>query len=153
MIGCVLAATDGSEPSLAAVNTAIDLVRSLGPEARLHVASVVDYAGVPASLGKHPVGAPDLLSEQADEALARAAAAVSAAGVEAEMHRLSGAVVESILGCAAAVGADLLVVGFHGHSRLARLVIGSVTGQLVRSAALPVVVVTERRAPAGAQPV
>ena len=57
------------------------------------------------------------------------------------MHLLTGDVVEAILACAAEVGADLLVAGMHGRNRLARLVIGSVTGRLVRTSHLPILVV------------
>ncbi|HEY1655914.1 MAG TPA: universal stress protein [Candidatus Tumulicola sp.] len=147
MMRCVLAATDGSAASLRAVETAIELVRSFGPDARLHVATVLDYADVPGTMGKHPPGVPDLLAELADAALAQAAGAVATAGVTAEMHRLSGDVVDALLACAARIGADLVVAGFHGRNRIARLVIGSVSGRLVRSSAVPVVVVA-RRAPA-----
>lgn len=138
---CVLAATDGSEPSIAAVETAIALTLSLGPEARLHVGSVVDYAGVPSVMAKQPEGAPDLLAEQAEAALRQATEATAAAGLDAQMHLLTGSVAEAILECAHEVGADLLVTGFAGRNRLARLVMGSVCGSLVRIADIPVVVV------------
>ena len=37
LIRCVLAATDGSETAIAAVETATQLTVSLGPHARMHV--------------------------------------------------------------------------------------------------------------------
>jgi nucleotide-binding universal stress UspA family protein len=145
MIRCVLVATDGSQASIAAVRSAAELTQSLGPDARLHVASVVDYAGVPEVLAKQPTGAPDLLTEQARGALDEARAALAAAGAEAQTHVLHGEVVEALLACATNVGADILVAGFHGQNRLARLVMGSVVGKLVRSTTLPVVVVRSAR--------
>lgn len=147
MMRCVLAATDGSDASLFAVETGIELVRSFGADARLHVATVVDYAGVPPVLGKHPPGVPDLLLEQADAALKQAVAATAAAGIPAQMHQLSGEVVDALLACAGDIGADLVVAGFHGRNRLARIVIGSVAGRLVRSSDVPVVVVARRARP------
>jgi nucleotide-binding universal stress UspA family protein len=141
MIRQVLVATDGSEASVAAVRAAVDLTRSLGPDARLHVGSVIDYAEVPVVLSKQPAGAPDLLAEQAQAALKNAAEIVSAGGLEAGSHLLHGEIVEALLSCAAEVRADILVAGFHGQNRLARLVMGSVVGKLVRSTTLPVVVV------------
>jgi nucleotide-binding universal stress UspA family protein len=141
MIRCVLVATDGSEASMAAVCCAAELAASLGPEARLHVAAAVDYAGVPGVLAKQPAGAPDLLTEEAQAALADAGAIAAAAGLQANPHLLHGEVVEALLSCAGSVGADILVAGFHGRNRLARLVMGSVVGSLVRSTTLPVVVV------------
>jgi nucleotide-binding universal stress UspA family protein len=41
----------------------------------------------------------------------------------------------------AAGDADVLVLGSHGHSRLHRAVVGSVTEQCIRAAACPIVVV------------
>jgi len=144
MIRCVLVATDGSEASLAALGTAIELTRSLGSDAKLHVGSVVDYAGVPDILAKQPAGAPDLLTDQAEATLKHAAEVVAEAGLAADSHLLHGEVVEALLSCAAKVGADIFVAGFHGQNRLARLVMGSVVGKLVRSTTLPVVVVRAR---------
>lgn len=141
MIRCVLVATDGSDASQAAIATGIEIVRSLGPDARLHAATVVDYAEVPTIMAKHPAGAPDLLAEQADAALEQVTAAATAAGITIETHRLTGTVVDAISACARATGAGLLVAGFHGRNRIARLVMGSVAGSLVRSSPIPVVVV------------
>jgi len=141
VIRIVLVATDGSEASETAVQTAIDLTKSLGPDARLHVASVVDYAGVPEILAKRPPDAPDLLADEADAAISAAMATVAESGLEAESHLLHGDVVGALLARAADVGADIMVAGFHGRNRFARLVMGNVVGHLVRSTDLPVVVV------------
>lgn len=141
MIRTVLVATDGSDASLAAVRTAVDLTTSLGPQARLHVAAVVDYAGVPEVLAKHPPDVPDLLTDEAESALESAMMIVTGAGLAAERHLLHGEVVGALLECAAEVSADILVAGFHGRNRLARIVMGSVVGNIVRSTTLPVVVV------------
>ena len=141
MIRCVLVATDGSEASLAAVRVAAELTASLGPAARLHVAAVVDYAGVPGVLAKRPPDAPDLLTEEAETALGQAARILAEAGVPADRHLLHGEVVETLLGFAGENGIDIVVAGFHGRNRLARLVMGSVVGKLVRSTHLPIVVV------------
>lgn len=146
MIRCVLVATDGSSASLAAARTAADLTASLGPDARLHAASAIDYVGVPDMLAKRPPSAPDLLAEEAEAALEAAVAVAAQRGVTAQRHLLRGDVVEVLLELARETAADILVAGFHGRNRLARLVMGSVVGRLVRSTTLPVVVV---RAPEG----
>ncbi|HTX58549.1 MAG TPA: universal stress protein [Verrucomicrobiae bacterium] len=141
MIRTVLVASDGSEVAQAAVCTAIELTQSFGPDARLHVVAVVSYLDVPGMLAKHPAGAPDLLGEQATTALDDASALAAASGVAYETHRLEGDAVESILACAEETGAQILVIGAHGRSRLVRLVLGSIAERLVRSTQLPVVVV------------
>jgi nucleotide-binding universal stress UspA family protein len=141
MIRRVLVATDGSDAALAAVRTGAELTASLGPEAELHVVSAVDYAGVPPMLAKRPPGAPDLLADEAVRALAQAEAACGEAGVPVRARVVHGEVVEAILTYAREVRADILVAGYHGHNRFVRLVMGSVTGNLIRSTDLPVVVV------------
>jgi nucleotide-binding universal stress UspA family protein len=147
MIRTVLVATDGSDAAEVAVRTAVDLTLSLGPDARLHVAGVIHYAGVPEVLAKQPAGAPNLLGDEIGHALETATAIARAAGVPFEVHRVEGEVVESILACAEEVKADILVAGALGRSRLARLVLGSITEKLVRSTNLPVVVVHRDNSP------
>lgn len=141
MIRTVLVATDGSDEAMAAVRKAVELTLSLGAGAELHVVSVIDYAGIPGVLAKQPPDAPDLLAEQAQDALQMAAAAAFSSGLEVRTHLVTGEVVPAILTCAAEVGADLLVAGFRGRNRIVRLVMGSAVGTLVRSTTTPVMVV------------
>jgi nucleotide-binding universal stress UspA family protein len=142
MIRTVLVATDGSEAAEVAVRTAAELTLSLGPKAHLHIAGVVHYADVPSVLAKHPAAAPDLLGDEIAVALASAITIAQAAGVPFEVHRVEGDIVDSIIACAEAVKADILVSGALGRGRLARFVLGSITEKLVRTTTLPVVVVT-----------
>lgn len=142
MIRTVLVATDGSEVADAAVRTGINMTISLGPEARLHVATAVDYVEVPTVLAKHPADAPDLLAEEASSALAAALALARNSGIELTTHLLRGDAVEGLLACAGQIGADILVVGAQGRSRIARVLFGSVASLLVRDGRLPVVVVS-----------
>ncbi|HKE35932.1 MAG TPA: universal stress protein [Candidatus Baltobacteraceae bacterium] len=143
MIRTVLVATDGSDEAMAAVRKAVELTLSLGAGAELHIVSVVSYADIPSALAKQPPNAPDLLAEQAQEALQLAAAAAFASGIPVQTHLATGEIVPSILTLAQAVGADLLVAGFRGRNRIVRLVMGSAVGTLVRSTTIPVMVVRE----------
>lgn len=43
-----------------------------------------------------------------------------------------------------AQGADLLVVGSHGHGAIGRLLLGSVANDIIRHASVPVLVVKRR---------
>jgi nucleotide-binding universal stress UspA family protein len=141
MYKTVMVATDGSESAQRAVETAIELTRSFGTGARLHIVAVINYVDVPGPLGKQPDGAPDLLGDEVSQALEAAEKLAGPSGVDYQVHRLEGEVVETILKCAAGTGTDILVAGVTGRSRLARLVMGSVVEKLVRSTHLPVVVV------------
>ncbi|MEP0548903.1 MAG: universal stress protein [Rhodothermales bacterium] len=55
-------------------------------------------------------------------------------------HLEAGHPVNEILDLAETTGADLIVLGSHGHTGLERLLLGSVASQLVRSAPCPVFV-------------
>jgi nucleotide-binding universal stress UspA family protein len=143
MIRTLLVASDGSDEAMAAVRKSVELTLSLGAGAELHVVSAIDYAGIPSVLAKQPPDAPDLLAEQAQEALQLAAAAAFASGIEVRTHLVTGEVVQAILTCAAEVGADILIAGFRGRNRIVRLVMGSAVGTLVRSTTIPVLVVRE----------
>jgi nucleotide-binding universal stress UspA family protein len=54
---------------------------------------------------------------------------------------LPGQPAAELVGYAARCGADLLVVGAHGHGAISRFLLGSVAEQVVRRAACPVLVV------------
>jgi nucleotide-binding universal stress UspA family protein len=54
---------------------------------------------------------------------------------------VKGATVEVILGEADRLGADLVVVGSHGHGAVHRFLVGSTADALVRQSEVPVLVV------------
>ena len=65
------------------------------------------------------------------------------AGVEVTFEARQGKTVPQLLECAESHGADMVVAGRHGLSRLARLFVGSVTTALVRAASCAVLVTPE----------
>jgi len=94
-----------------------------------------------------PRGLPDATETgaSADELLVRLADAMRAAGVTNVEPRvdtaLAGDEVQVILDTAADVGADGIVIGHRGTSRLTQLLIGSVAHKLIQLADRPVLVV------------
>jgi universal stress protein A len=62
-------------------------------------------------------------------------------GVDVEIGVIAGEPVAGILAEAERVGADHIVVGTHGRTGLAHLVLGSVAERVVREAKVPVLVV------------
>lgn len=76
-------------------------------------------------------------SEVARE-LENAATGLKGAGFEVEAELLQGHAEDVITREVEARGADLLVMGAYGHSRIRRLVIGSTTTSLVRDCHIPV---------------
>jgi len=62
-------------------------------------------------------------------------------GCETHLHLLEGEPSHEILAFAKGRGIELLVAGSHGHSFVGRLLMGSVSTRLIRTAQLPVLVV------------
>jgi nucleotide-binding universal stress UspA family protein len=90
----------------------------------------------------------DEIAEEKDEANHRFAPVIDAAKVEAkgagaviETHLVPGHVVDGVIGLIKQLKADLLVVGFMGHSQLYERIIGGTTDRLVRLAPCAVLVV------------
>ena len=70
-------------------------------------------------------------------------AGLLAAGLSAEADRSEGDAATEILAAAAASDADLIVIGTHGRTGLARLVLGSVARNVLQHATCSVLIVRE----------
>lgn len=80
----------------------------------------------------------------AQKQLAKLLAKAKQAGVRAKGFVLEGAAHEQIVRFAKSKRADLIVLGTHGRSGLAKLLLGSVAGRVVGSATCPVLTVRGR---------
>ena len=133
----ILAANDGSPGGRKALAGAIELARKISAE--LHMVTVEELPRFPASI--------DEVAEEKDEANHRFAPLIEAAkaeatgaGVAIETHLVPGHVVDGVMGLIKQLKADLLVVGFMGHSQLYERIIGGTTDRLVRLAPCAVLV-------------
>ncbi len=133
----ILLATDLSPASEAATTQAIDLARDLG--ATLLIVSVIDPA-VPGTGGGR--------IERMDQRRAARETAAQAlvirgrhAGVPVSFLVWEGEPGPAIVEAAESEGADLVVVGSHGRSRVGRFVLGSVSDHVVRHSPSPVLIV------------
>jgi nucleotide-binding universal stress UspA family protein len=134
----ILAANAGSPGGQKALLGAIELARKLPAE--LHMVTVEELSRFPASI--------DEIAEEKDEANHRFAPVIEGAKVEAkaagvviETHLVPGHVIDGVIGLIGRLQADLLVVGFMGHSQLYERIIGGTTDRLVRLAPCAVLVV------------
>jgi nucleotide-binding universal stress UspA family protein len=110
--------------------------------ARLSVFEVIDYTLPPMSgIGAECVDMPPELQSQVLEHLEALVAPAGDAGIATEVGVASGTVVRQILGRAAEVQADLMVLGTHGRSGFDRLALGSVAEKVLRKASCPVLTV------------
>jgi nucleotide-binding universal stress UspA family protein len=138
----IVLTTDLSDQALAAFRPAGDLARSLGATITvLHVVPIRE--GDPSSSGSaHEPTAGSEAAERAEAAHWRLEEQSAAIGpdvpIELEIvvaHFVPGAIVEF----ARDSGADLIAMSTHGRSGIARLVLGSVAEQVLRSAEIPVI--------------
>ena len=145
----ILVAVDGSENSMRAAKTAIDLGKKYAAEVMvLHVIPTIHYAlSVTAPSATLPAGVYEeyqAYEKATGETLVRSAADLAkAAGlrVRADVLEPRGSIVEGITNYALGEHADLIVIGTRGLSGFKKLVIGSVSSGVINHAHCPVLVV------------
>lgn len=128
----ILVALDGSVDAEAALLHALDLARD--QHALLTLLTVVAPSSTPAGVG----GAqpPDLTEDH--KAILREALELIPSDVGVTTRLEHGSVAETILRIAATGEHDLLVMGSHGHRRVHRALLGSVSERLLHDATIPV---------------
>jgi universal stress protein A len=147
----ILVPTDFSEPSDAALEYARGLALAFG--ASLHVLHVIEAActsGSPEAEGM--VETPPAfaaLFDRAKGALGRRVPAVDRERLRATTEILVGASVKAIVDYATDRRIDLIVMGTHGRSGIAHLLVGSVAEQVIRKAPCPVMAVRGGKASSG----
>ncbi|HEY5350458.1 MAG TPA: universal stress protein [Candidatus Lustribacter sp.] len=139
----VLVPYDGSEPSRTALAHALALIR---PSARLVIVTVVDETPVVSEAGSTVVAYdPETIFEELDEAgrarLADAVSRCAAANVTPLTELAHDAPVPAILAAAQKHACDLIVMGTHARTGMARLILGSTTEGVLRWSNVPVLTV------------
>ena len=140
----ILLATDGSSASLHAAGLAVGLARTHGAKlTALYVSDPYPYMGV----GEvNPMGFQAYMAaaqQMASQAHAQVEALCTQGGAPVALQvRLveEVAAASGIVQTAKAEGADLVVMGSHGRSGLARLMLGSVANKVVAESTIPVLV-------------
>ena len=134
----ILFATDGSDFAALAEDHALALARQTG--ARLEGVCIVDRR-VATQLGALSSAALEELRGDAQLALDRLAQRAHEAGIDAGTHLAEGHVGPTILSEAARLGADMIVVGSHGHGTLLDVLMGSVSLYVLHHSSIPVCIV------------
>jgi nucleotide-binding universal stress UspA family protein len=133
----ILVATDFSDGGDAALRAAIDVARQFGAE--IEIVHVLELGLGPFGFGAVAPAADDqALLNTIDHQLAARAEQVRRAGVRCETAALEGTPDVEIVRRAADIGAGLVVVGTHGRTGLAHVVMGSVAERVVQHARRPV---------------
>ncbi|HUZ16178.1 MAG TPA: universal stress protein [Gaiellaceae bacterium] len=140
MFGTIVWATDGSELADGALEHVVEL-------AKAHHSKIVAVHANELLVGRYG-GAPLSVDEpEMRERIVHQVEELQAAGYDAEIEIRSGShdVATLISRAADDVGADLIVVGTHGHGGLAAALMGSVARGLCHRAHQPVLVVPPPR--------
>lgn len=134
----ILVANDGSDGGFRALAMACDFAKHHG--AKLHMISVEELPNIPASID-------EIIETKAEEnhkfhdVVAKAQAMAKSKNVKLTAEVVAGHAVTAIVTRVKEHKADLLVVGFMGHSALYERIIGGTADRLVRLAPCPVLVV------------
>jgi nucleotide-binding universal stress UspA family protein len=137
----LLVPTDFSECSEAAAAVAAQLAKRLG--AAVELLTVVDTTPLLEAYGYVEFREERIAQIRADaEAKLGAFASKHFAGLgQVRHHVYDGNVFLKILEAAADIGSDLIVLGTHGRTGLAHLLIGSIAEKVVRKSPVPVLTV------------
>ena len=138
----LLVPTDFSLGSRLAVDYAIGLARRLG--ASVHLLHVVEDPSVAGLFTEAYVDLALIRKERRCDARHRMNALLAELhGVPITDEIASGPVAQTIAGIAADRGDDFIVMGTHGRTGLAHVLVGSVAEQVIRIAGCPVLTVRE----------
>jgi len=140
----ILVATDGSAASSHAAALAVNLARVHGAQlTALYVADPYPYLGIgevnPLGYEAYAAAAQQTAAKAHAEVQALATTGGAAVPLEALLVE-DVAAASGIVESAKQLGADLIVLGSHGRSGIARLMLGSVAARVVAESAIPVLV-------------
>jgi len=136
----VLVGTDFSAPAGRAVERALDVAKRYG--AHLHVVHVWEVPLIVGAAFVDPLNDWITPLEQAARSqLDGVVGALRAEGVAVSSTLCSGVAWDRMLGLVEEVGADLVVVGTHGRTGIARALMGSIAERVVRLSPVPVLTV------------
>ncbi len=134
----ILVPVDGSACSERAVEEAVKLVQKSGPT-DIHLLNVQPRIFVEETLVfLDPAKLDTYYYEQGSRGLAAAEKLLKKAGVAFTSHRAVGPVAETIVAKAKELGADGILMGTHGHGRVAGMLLGSVSNKVLHLSPAPV---------------
>jgi len=136
-----LCPTDFSERSLAALRYALDLARVQGGEVEILHVHHVPMHEADTSAPRTVADLPEALRTDLDRRLRMLEEKLDAKGAVLRMTLAVGAPHTAIVEAARKSHADMIVMGTGGHSGLARMLLGSVTDKVLRTADRPVLTV------------
>ncbi|MCL7412403.1 MAG: universal stress protein [ANME-2 cluster archaeon] len=137
----ILVATDGSDNSMNAVSSAIELAKATGAElCTIYVVSDANlYAGIRSAYWADEMH--EHFIKEGEEAIQYVKAEGGAANIEIGTFLLEGNAGEKIVDFAEANDIDLIVMGTRGKTAVERILVGSVAENVIRHSKVRVMVV------------
>jgi nucleotide-binding universal stress UspA family protein len=141
----ILAAIDFSNATSGVTSAAVELAKAFGAE--LHLLHVIEAEPTYTAYGFAPEEFPAIHSfheetrKRAQKTLHEKANELSSQGVKTIAHLGDGSPLLSLESKVKEIGADLVILGSHGHSIVASLILGSVAEGMVRKAVVPTLVI------------
>ena len=142
----ILIPVDGSETSMKALAKAAGLAKTFASKVTvMYVIDPYPFTGVGADFAYGQSQYLSAATAEANSALDAAKAVLAQAGVDGadaivgEGH----AIHDGIMRAVQSTGADLIVMGSHGHRGLEKLMLGSVTQRVLGAVRVPVLVVRD----------
>jgi nucleotide-binding universal stress UspA family protein len=139
----ILCPVDFSKPSQRALETALDLAARLGAELRVIHVYQLPASALPEGVVETPADIEAVLEGRLTKELAAFVKPASAQGVKITTGVCEGMPYVEIVEAADELGADLIVMGTHGRTGLAHLLLGSVAERVLRISNVPVLTVRE----------
>jgi nucleotide-binding universal stress UspA family protein len=141
----ILVPVDGSTTAGRAIGKALGVAQAFNSTVTLiYVIDPYAFSGMGTDLSYGQAHYLSAATAEAEQALHAAREVFAAQGIQAKTSVVEGhAVYRAILDAAEAVDADLVVMGSHGRHGLEKLVLGSVTAQVLSHTHLSVLVVGE----------
>src|ERR1041385_3618604 len=130
----VLCPTDFSETALAALRYAIEFLRGHGGEIELLHVYHVPLHSADVKAPKSVDDLPEALRKDLNGRLALLQEQLTVGDVKLHASLAVGTPHEAIVAAAKRLGADMIVMGTEGHGGLARMLVGSVTDRVLRTA-------------------
>lgn len=138
MFNKIVHASDGSKYAFDALTLALAIARQNNSE--LHIVCVEEIPYIPEFIAEvHEATAS--VAQKIQGVFQRARAIAKEQNVTLHTHTVAGHPVRAIVGLAADLKADLLVIGARGHSALYERMVGSKADRIVQLAPCPVLVV------------
>ena len=144
MLKRILIATDGSQPSMRAAQTAVSIGKKAGASVTaVYVMDVQRLAQLPgyAAMPGIKDNLMELMLKEGSEAMEEIGDMARDAGVAYEKKVAEGDPGEELLKLCSDPGFDLIVMGTIGKSGMKRFLLGSVAEKVVRHSCVPVLVV------------